>query len=187
MRQQQLQEICESIVDDVDGALGCSLVDLATGLPIAVEVKPNSMLNATAMEMVSAAGATYFRERLSCPWVATQPDADRPPESVEEIQTTTKETYHFMSLVFGEASELFVLVTERKSTNLGLGWISVRHALRLLEDAFSDVEPQSDERHDAGLNPSPTSPPTQPNHELMNANVGGRRRTSRRRTIWHQR
>ncbi|MCZ0945589.1 MAG: hypothetical protein OXJ53_21250 [Gammaproteobacteria bacterium] len=187
MRQQQLQDICEAIVDDVDGALGCSLVDLATGLPIALDVKQNSMLNATAMEMVSAAGATYFRERLSSPWVATQQDADRAPESVQEIQTTTKETYHFMSLVFGEASELFVLVTERKSTNLGLGWISVRHALRLLNDAFSDDEPQSDEHRDDGRNLSPTSPPVRPNQDLVNANVGGRRRTSRRRTIWHQR
>ena len=183
MRQQQLQDICEAIVD-----LGCSLVDLATGLPMALEVKPSSMLNTPAMEMVSAAGATYFRERLSSPWVAAQQDASHPPESVQEIQTTTKETYHFMSLLsFGEASELFVLVTERKSTNLGLGWISVRHALRLLEDAFSDDGPQSDEPQDVGRNPSPTPPLAQPNRELMNADVGGRRRTGRRRTIWHQR
>ena len=181
MRQRQLQDICEAIVDDVDGALGCSLVDLATGLPMALDVKPNSMLNATAMEMMSAAGATYFRERLSSPWVPAHQDAGRQPETVQEIQTTTEETYHFMSLVPGEESEMLVLVTERKSTNLGLGWISVRHALRLLTDALNDDGPQSDQEPDAERNPSPVPAPTRQGAERMNAGARGRR------TIWGQR
>ena len=181
MKQQKLQDICEAIVDDVDGALGCSLVDLATGLPMALDVKPNSLLNATAMEMMSAAGATYFRERLSCPWVAAQQDAGRQPESVQEIQTTTEETYHFMSLVPGDESEMLVLVTERKSTNLGLGWISVRHALRLLRDAYSDAGAQTDREQRAEESPSPAPAPARRTNDLINTGVRGRR------TIWGQR
>ena len=137
MRQARLQDVCEDIVDDVDGALGCALVDIATGLPLALDVKPKSMLSGSAMELISAAGVAYFRENLA---PQSQPEAndDEFPlasDYVQEIQATTADTYNFMSLVPGDDWELLVLIADRKISNLGLGWMAMRKALALVTQA----------------------------------------------------
>ena len=192
MRQIELQDICEQIVDEVDGALGCALVDLETGLPLALDVKRSSLFNGTAMELLSTAGVTYFRDNL-----ADQPSPNAPaasalpaPEFVQEIQVTTEETYNFLSIVPGEERELLILVTDRQATSLGFAWMAQRRALASVEDAQDDsaeeepLDPQvsstlPNPRLDA-TRPPQTRPPRS-NAEFVNA------RTRGRRTIWGQR
>ena len=137
----KLQELCEGIVDDVDGALACALVDLGTGLPVASRIAPGGLLNSASVEAISAAGADYFRG-------ATMRRLEREMSTgeasvsgfVEEIQTTTEDTYHFMSAVPGQEDTLMILITD-KSANLGLGWISMREALaRVSDDAGGDAD-----------------------------------------------
>ena len=136
----RLQELCDGIVDDVDGALACALVDLETGLSLASKIAPGGILNPVAMEAISAAGADYFRgkavRRLEG---AMSTPGESGSSFVTEIQTTTEDTYHFMSVVPGQANTLMILITD-KTANLGLGWISMRESLaRVMDD---DGEPQ---------------------------------------------
>lgn len=129
MRKASLQRACEDIIKDVDGALACALVDIETGLPLAFKVGPGP-LNVGAMELLSAAGVSYF----------TQGGASRGGETVVEIQTTTADAYHFMGRVPGQGNELLILVTDRHTTNLGLGWMSMRQALADVRDIDLYVE-----------------------------------------------
>lgn len=125
MRKESLRKACESIVSDVDSVRACVLMDLDTGLPLALETKPAHM-GADAIELLAAAGASYFNEHGT---------SDDGINLVEEVQTTTDDSYVFMSRVPGRANELLVLVTSRVMTNLGLGWMSMRQALAEVRDA----------------------------------------------------
>ena len=105
----RLQELCDGIVDDVDGGLACALVDLETGLPLASKIAPGGILNPVAMEAIAAAGADYFRgkavRRLEG---AMSTGGESGSSFVTEIQTTTEDTYHFMSVVPGQANTLML-------------------------------------------------------------------------------
>lgn len=134
-----LQELCEGIVDDVDGALACALVDLGTGLPLASRIAPGGLLTTVSMEAISAAGADYFRGRAMRRLEREMStEAESRSSFVEEIQTTTEDTYHFMSMVPGQENTLMILITD-KSANLGLGWISMREALARVRDDNDSV------------------------------------------------
>lgn len=183
MRHERLQDICEQVVDDVESVLGCALVDLTTGLPLAMDVRPGSLLSATAMELMSAAGVTYFRDNLRPQAEPSEDGATGDGDFLQEIQTTTEDTYHYMSLVPGQDLELLILITDRKTSNLGLGWIAMRQALNLIEQGDgTGVAEAADAQA-----PVPTAPPPMagqpPRQGLEIANPRGRGR----RTIWGQR
>ena len=133
----KLQDICEEIMEDVDGALGCALVDLGTGLPLAMKVTSDALVDSGAMEILSAAGAEYFRGEVSHQLESAMgAGAGRPPTDtgfVEEIQTTTEDSYHFMSIVPGNEQTVLMLITDR-TTNLGLGWVAMRRTLRRVQE-----------------------------------------------------
>ena len=181
MKQAKVQDICEEIVDNVEGALGCALVDLGTGLPLALDVKPGALVNAAAMELMSAAGVSYFRA-----YARKAKDTGDGPNGeniVQEIQTTTADTYHFMSVVPGEDQQLLILISEREASNLGLGWMAMRQALDMIvkvgDNGADDVAdaPQSV--------PSPTYVSPQPSSRQNTDYLPNRSRG--RRTIWGQR
>ncbi|MCY3819760.1 MAG: hypothetical protein OXH52_10435 [Gammaproteobacteria bacterium] len=123
----RLQELCDGIVDDVDGALGCAVVDLDTGLPLASGIAPEGGLSSASIEAISAAGADCFRGKAARR-LAEAMSTESESNFVEELQTTTEDTYHFMSVVPGWENALIVLITD-KSANLGLGWIAMREAM----------------------------------------------------------
>lgn len=156
MRLDNIQDVCEDIVADVDGAMACALVDIQTGLPLTLRVKTNTPFDAGAMELLSAAGVAYFSGDE--PALAGDALID---DAVQEIQTTTEDAYYFMSRVPGDVQELLILVTDRKTTNLGLGWMSVRRALAHIQamdeggdGATGDAEPA----HAAPPAPEPSRP-----------------------------
>lgn len=175
----RLQELCEGIVDDVDGALACALVDLGTGLPLASRIVPGGLLNPPSMEAISAAGADYFRgkamRRLEREMSTGGESQSR---FVEEIQTTTEDTYHFMSVVPGRENTLMILITD-KSANLGLGWISMREALARVRDDDGD----DSESHFGAASQRRETPPNLQDVEMFNTSWrggrGGHRRTPR--------
>ena len=175
MTQVRLQDICEEIVDEVEGALGCALVSLATGLPLALDVKPASLLNARAMEMISAAGVSYFHGNSAMP---LGPDSSAKAlghamDYTQEIQSTTEDTYNFMSLVPGEEQELLILITDRRTTNLGLGWMSMWQALDRVQYANgNDAAETPGTQATATPDPLPTlQQPSRRNSEFVNPRV----------------
>ena len=135
MRQASLQHVCRDIVTRADGALGCALVDLETGLPLTIEVRPGAPLTATSMELLSAMGVSYFDDGSVRDFDDETSEID---DVVQEIQTSTEDAYYFMARVPGNLQELFILVTDPKTTNLGLGWMAMRQALSGVQATNSD-------------------------------------------------
>ena len=141
----RLHELCEGIVAEVDGCLGCAVVDLATGLSLAMKVVPGTLLTDDAMEVMAAASVDYFRGRTVWQLELAMSEAgaeENPAGFVREIQTTTADTYHFMSVVPGREDALMILITD-KTANLGLGWIAMRHALARLRELYEPERPSA--------------------------------------------
>ena len=126
----RLDDLCEETVRQVRGCLGCAVVDLETGLPLAMEVVSGSLLTEGAMETMAVASVDYFRSRTI--WqleLEVSGGAGEAAESfVREIQTTTADTCHFMSVVPEWENTLLILITD-KTANLGMGWVSMRQTL----------------------------------------------------------
>ena len=166
----RLQQLCDVIVDDLDGALACALVDLETGLPLASRVAPGGLLNSASIEAISAAGADYFRGkavRRLAGAMSTEPESN----FVWEIQTTTEDTYHFMSVVPGRQNTLMVLITD-KTANLGLGWISMREALARIRE---DQDMTESDGQMGVLPPRPEAPANVQDVEMFNTSWRGGR------------
>jgi len=124
-----LNETCESLVRDVDDALGAAVVDLSSGLLMAV-AHSVPYFTQSYLDAVAAAAVDMFRgktitavEKL----LSNQRGSDL-SQMLQEVQMSTERTYHFMSVVPGKPNSLVVLITGRKA-NLGMGWSSLRSAM----------------------------------------------------------
>lgn len=124
-----VNDICREIVEDVDGALACSVVDLGTGLLIGIHHSipyfTQSYLDAVAaaaVDMFRGKGVTTVEKLLS------QVRGEAIEKTFKEVQIATDNTLHFMSIVPDKPDVLVVLIT-KTSTNLGMGWASIKGAM----------------------------------------------------------
>jgi len=124
-----LNDTLKGLVDTVDGALGCAVVDVDSGLMLGAH-HTVPYFTQSYIDAVAAAAVEMFRgstvrtvEKL----LATQ-RGEAQESSIQEIQMTTDNTYHFMSIVPGKQNALVVLITSKK-TNLGMGWSALRRTL----------------------------------------------------------
>ncbi len=121
-----LNDVLKRVVNDVDGALGCGVVDLNTGLILgACHNVP--YFTQSYLDAVGAAAVDMLRGRnVSAVYkmLAAQRGDDEGGKFYE-IQMTSDNTYHFLTIVEGKPNALLVLITSKK-TNLGMGWAAVR-------------------------------------------------------------
>jgi len=123
-----LNDSLKKLVNEVDGALACAVVDLNSGLMLGAHHNVPYFTQAY-IDAVAAAAVDMFRGKT----IATVEKllaAQRGQEvskSIKEVQMTTDGTYHFMMIVNGKPDALMVLITNR-SANLGMGWTAVRRA-----------------------------------------------------------
>ena len=155
-----LQIVCRDVMDDVDGALGCVLTDLETGLPLAADYRPGTVMDANMATLVSYFGIDLFRGKLVRNFEhSLSRDHSAAIGFVREVQLTTSNTYQFMSAVPGWDQVIFILVTN-KNVSLGMGLLAVHDAVRRLEEmptrsAAPAVNPTFQPR-DETLEPSST-------------------------------
>ncbi|MDH5631648.1 MAG: hypothetical protein OEZ10_01490 [Gammaproteobacteria bacterium] len=126
----KLDEICQRVVSDVDGALATALVDLDTGM-LTGSHHTVPYFTQTYLDAVAAAAVDMFRGKTvsRVEDLLSKQRGDDTKHLVKEVQMTTDNTFHFMSIVPGKESTLMVLITQ-KSTNLGMGWSGLRAALK---------------------------------------------------------
>lgn len=169
----RLQTLCDEMVGDVQGATGCALVDLGTGLPIAVSVTNGTSgqdaadtrghgapdHGPAALEALAAAGTDFFRGVVNRDLRDAMRDPALPESFVQEVQTATADSYHFMSVVPGKEQTVLMLVTDR-NVNLGLGWAAMRTMLDRVCAAASNPRAAriaamaaGGPRHQAGMPP----------------------------------
>ncbi|MDQ7091291.1 MAG: hypothetical protein Q9M50_11780 [Methylococcales bacterium] len=124
-----LDEITKDIVTSVDGALGCAVVDLNSGLLLSVSHNV-PYFTTTYLEAVAAAAVDMFRGRnvQAVESLLSNQRGVTIEKTIKEMQMTTDNTFHFMTIVPDRPDSLVVLITSKK-TNLGMGWASVRKNL----------------------------------------------------------
>jgi len=124
---------CERIVNAVDGALACALIELGTGAVIGIH--NNLGFSPEQSDALAAAGIDLLRgtnaariESMMRPSVGGARADDR---GFEEVQLTSRHTYHFAKAL-GSGRAVVLLVTSR-TTSLGMGWAQVRGAIPIFE------------------------------------------------------
>jgi hypothetical protein len=124
-----LNEICKNVLDEVDGATGCAVVDLNNGLMLG-QAHNVPYFTQTYIDAVAAAAVDMFRGKniASVEKLLSAQRGEKVEKSIREVQMTTAGTYHFMSIVPDKPDALVVLITTRKA-NLGMGWSALRRAL----------------------------------------------------------
>lgn len=122
-----MNDVCKEIIGSVDGALGCGVVDLNTGLLLGVAHNvpyfTQSYLDAVAaaaVDMVRGKTVKAVEDLLS------KNRGSKVADSIKEVQMATDNTYHFISTVSGKPNAMVVLITSKK-VNLGMGWAGVRN------------------------------------------------------------
>ncbi len=125
-----LNDICKSVIDEVDGATGCAVVDLNNGLMLG-QAHNVPYFTQTYLDAVGAAAVEMFRGKnvSAVEKLLSAQRGEKVEKTMQEIQMTTTGTYHFMSIVPEKPDALMVLVTTRKA-NMGMGWAALRGALK---------------------------------------------------------
>lgn len=124
-----LEDICSEVVRGVNGALGCAVVDLSSGLLLAVHHNV-PYFTQSYLDAVAAAAVDLFRGRgiTNVEELLSTTRGEDIANTIQEVQMTTPGTYHFMGTVPGKQNCLAVLITDTKA-NLGSGWSSLRTAM----------------------------------------------------------
>ena len=158
-----LQGVCQDVMDDVDGSLGCVLTDLETGLPLAAEHRPGTVMNGDMITLVSYVGIDLFRGKLVRNFERSLSRNRGSPEGfVREVQLTTSTTYQFMSSIPGWDHVIFILVTN-KNVSLGMGLLAVHDAVRRLgEITMRTAAPAANPTFRPREEPSEASPARRP-------------------------
>lgn len=134
-----LDSVMESVIDEVDGAVGCAVADLRSGALLGVAHRV-SYFTQEYLEAVAAASVEMFRGRT----VRHVEDLisakrGRPSERlVEEMQMTTRHTIHFMMVLPNHPEAVVVLITNRE-TALGMGWSATRRSVLQIEPILDSL------------------------------------------------
>lgn len=124
-----LDQITRDITNSVDGALGCAVVDLNTGLLLSVSHNVPYFTH-SYLEAVAAAAVDMFRGKTVQAVESLLSNQRGKPVSntIKEMQMTTENTLHFMLTIPEKPNALVILITSKKS-NLGMGWAQLRKSI----------------------------------------------------------
>jgi hypothetical protein len=122
----KLEDLLQTILTDTDGAIGCAVVDLNSGLLLGV-AHNSPFFTSSYLEAVAAAAVDMVRgKNVRAVESLLSSQRGKPlAHSIKEIQMATDRTYHFMATIEKKPDYMVVLITS-KSTNLGMGWAAVR-------------------------------------------------------------
>jgi len=130
----EINSILKDIVNNVDDALGCGVVDLRSGMLLGLHhIVP--YFTQSYLDAVGAAAVDLFRGRnISNVYklLASHTGSEDSVGRIHEIQTTSDNTFHFMTAIPNSPDALLVLITGKKA-NIGMGWATVRKAARDIE------------------------------------------------------
>jgi hypothetical protein len=123
-----LNEVCQNVVNDVQDALACGVVDLNTGMLMGVH-HTIPYFTQSYLDAVAAAAVEMMRGRTiqRVEQLMSKQRGQEVKNVFEEIFISSKNVFHFMALI-REKQSLVVLVT-KKTTSQGMGWASLRASL----------------------------------------------------------
>ncbi len=133
------QQVCENAVVENDGALGCVLIDLRTGLTLASAQRRGAELDGAEVKTILRSCEELFCGKLIEQFVATLATGRASASGfVREVQITKTFHYQFMAALPGWDDAVMILITE-KTLNLGLAWMVVHQTQARLAEARRNV------------------------------------------------
>ena len=129
----KMDDACKKVVEGVDGAVACGVVDLDTGMLLGIH--NSSQYTQTLNEVVAAATMDVFRG----PNVSKIEQMVRSHRGVpedgghyfDEIHITSAHNFHFAKSI--KAGKAVVMLVTKKTTNVGMGWANLKRAVPELE------------------------------------------------------
>lgn len=129
------QKICEDVVVETEGALGCILIDLTTGLTLASAQRAGSMLDGAEIKTILRSCEDLFVGKLVNRFVASLSNHRAAAAGfVREVQITRAYNCQFMAALPGWDDGVVILITER-TLNLGFAWMAVHQVQEQLAEA----------------------------------------------------
>lgn len=129
----RIDEVCKEVVDHVDGAIACGVINLETGGLLGIH---NASSDSGALnEVVAAATRDLFRgnnirriEQIVRSHRGIPECGDR---HFREIHITSERSFHFAKAT-RDGRSIILLVTKR-STNIGVGWSQLKSIIPRIE------------------------------------------------------
>lgn len=122
----KIDDACKKIVESVDSAVACGVVDLDTGMLLGIY--NSAHYSQTLNEVVAAAAMDIFRgpnigriEKMVREFRGIPEDGQR---YFEEIHISSKNNFHFAKVV--KHGRAVVMLVTKKSTNVGMGWAQLK-------------------------------------------------------------
>ena len=129
----KIDDALKTVVSKVDGAVACGVVDLDSGMLLGIfnSAGYTQSLN----ELVAGATMDMFRgpniSRIEQAVRAHRGQAEDGGHYFDEIHVTSAHNYHFAKCIKG--SRYVVMLVTKKTTNMGLGWASLKQVIPALE------------------------------------------------------
>ena len=129
----KIDDVLKSIVNKVEGAVACGVVDLDSGMLLGIHNAAsytqslNELVAGATMDMFRGPNITRIEQAVR----AHRGEAEDGLHYFDEIHVTSKHNFHFAKTI--KESRYVVMLVTKKATNLGLGWASLRVAIPNLE------------------------------------------------------
>ncbi|MBI4851349.1 MAG: hypothetical protein HY819_05925 [Acidobacteria bacterium] len=129
----KIDDACRTVVQNVEGAIACGVVDLDSGLLLGIF--NSSQYTQTLNEIVAAASVDLFRganlgrvEQLVRQHRGLPENGER---YFQEIHITSAHNYHFAKVL--KNGRAVVMLVTKKTTNVGMGWAQLKLSIPILE------------------------------------------------------
>lgn len=129
----KIDDTLKSVVGKVEGAVACGVVDLDSGMLLGIynaasyTQSLNELVAGATMDMFRGPNITRIEQAVR----AHRGEAEDGAHYFDEIHVTSTHNFHFAKAIKG--SRYVVMLVTKKTTNLGLGWASLRTVIPSLE------------------------------------------------------
>lgn len=129
----KIDDACKDVVNKVDGAVACGVVDLDTGMLLGIY--NSSQYTQTLNEVVAAATMDMFRGpnvgRIEQMVRSHRGVPENGEHYFEELHVTSAHNFHFAKVLKG--GKAVIMLVTKKTTNIGMGWAQLKSVLPVVE------------------------------------------------------
>lgn len=129
----KIDDACKEVVNKVEGAVACGVVDLDSGMLLGIH--NTAQYTQTLNEIVAAATMDLFRgpnlSRIEQMVRQHRGVPENGEHYFQEVHVSSQHTYHFAKVIRG--GKAVIMLVTRKTTNVGMGWAMLKSVLPTVE------------------------------------------------------
>ena len=129
----KIDDACREVVNNVDGAVACGVVDLETGMLLGIHNA--SQYTQTMNEVVAAATMDMFRGpnigRIEQMVRSHRGMPENGDHYFQEIHITSTYNFHFAKVI--RSGKAVMMLVTKKTTNIGMGWAQLKASIPTVE------------------------------------------------------